>query len=343
MKALRWYGPQDLRYVDVIEPSPGKGQVKVKINLAGICGSEIREFAFGPLALSSDKAPLTIGHEFAGQVAEVGKGVKDFKIGDRVTGLGYRLCGECYFCKRGMYNLCLNGGFTGMNIDGCMAEYMVAPAYSLYKLPDNVSDEAGALVEPLAVAIHAVNRANIQYGDVVAIVGDGTIGLCALMTAREAGASRIYLVAKRKGRGRLAPAMGVTEVIYVDENDPVKRISNLTNGLGADKSFECAGAEDSPQLAIDVVRKGGTAVFVGIFEKPALLNTSGLVFMQKNILGSSIYIDEARVAIDLLTEKRIDPLPLITSKVSLKDAVELGFKRLIADEENNNKILLKVP
>jgi (R,R)-butanediol dehydrogenase/meso-butanediol dehydrogenase/diacetyl reductase len=343
MKALRWYGPQDLRYVDAPEPSPEKGQIKVKINLAGICGSEIREFAFGPLALSSDQAPLTIGHEFAGKVVEVGKGVKDFKIGDRVTGLGYRFCGECYFCKRGMYNLCLNGGFTGMNIDGCMAEYMVAPPYSLYKLPDILSDEVGALVEPLSVAVHAVNRANIQYGDVVAIVGDGTIGLCTLMATREAGASRIYLIARRKGRGKHALAMGAKEVIYVNENDPRKRIAELTDGLGVDKSFECAGAEDSPQLAIDVARKGGTAIFVGIFEKPALLNTSGLVFMEKNILGSSIYIDEARAAIELLAEKRIDPLPLITSKVPLKDAVELGFKRLIADEEHNIKILLKVP
>jgi (R,R)-butanediol dehydrogenase / meso-butanediol dehydrogenase / diacetyl reductase len=343
MKALRWYGPQDLRYVDAIEPSPGKDQIKVKINLAGICGSEIREFAFGPLMLTADKAPITIGHEFAGRVVEVGKTIKDFKVGDRVTGVGYRLCGECYFCKRGMYNLCLNGGFTGMNVDGCMAEYMVAPAYSLYKLPDNVSDEAGAMVEPLAVAVHAVNRANIQFGDVIAIVGDGTIGLCTLMAAREAGASRIYMIAKRKSRGQRALAMGAKEVIYLNDNDPVKQIAQLTDGLGVDKSFECAGAEDSPQLAIDVIRKGGTAVFVGIFEKPASLNTSGLVFTEKNIFGSSIYIHEAASVIELLAEKRIDPLPLITSKVPLKDAVELGFKRLIADEENNIKILLKVP
>jgi (R,R)-butanediol dehydrogenase / meso-butanediol dehydrogenase / diacetyl reductase len=343
MKALRWYGPQDLRYVDIAEPSPGKGQVKVKINLAGICGSEVREYAFGPLMLSMDKAPLTQGHEFAGRVDEVGEGVKDFEIGDRVTGLGYRFCGECYFCKRGQYNHCLNGGFTGMSVDGCMAEYMVAPAYSLYKLPPNVSDEAGALVEPLSVAIHAVNRANIQYGDVIAIVGDGTIGLCTLMAARAAGAFRIYLVSKRKGRGHHALSMGANEVIYITEADPVKKIASLTNGLGVDKSFECAGAEDAPQLSLDIIRTGGTAVFVGLFEKPASLNTSGLVFMEKNIVGSSIYIDEATAAIDQLAEKRINPLPLVTSKVPLKDAVESGFKRLIADEENNIKILLKVP
>mgnify|MGYP001124775286 CR=1 FL=1 len=108
MKALRWYGKKDLRYEDVAEPSPLPGQLKVKVNLAGICGSDLKEYEAGPIMIAVDKVPLTIGHEFAGRVAEVGKGVTNFKVGERVTSLGYWYCGECYFCKRGIYNLCLN-------------------------------------------------------------------------------------------------------------------------------------------------------------------------------------------------------------------------------------------
>jgi (R,R)-butanediol dehydrogenase/meso-butanediol dehydrogenase/diacetyl reductase len=342
MKALRWYARKDVRYVDAPEPSPGPGMLKVKVALAGICGTDLKEYAYGPVLIPPNKVPLTMGHEFAGRVAEVGKGAKGFKAGDRVSGVGYYYCGECYVCKKGLYNICVNQRFTGISTDGCMAEYFVIPDYACYKLPDSVSDEQGALVEPLAVALHAVRQAHIQAGDTVAIVGDGTIGLCSLLAARAAGASAVYVIAKHKGRGGLAEKMGATAVIYSSEGNPVKQLQALTGGIGTDAAIECVGRPETPQLAIELTRRAGIAVIVGIFEKPGLVDFSTMTFTEKTMVGSSIYIDEGRTAIALMADKRIDPSPLISSIVPLKDAAKKGFDALINNKEDNVKVLLRV-
>ncbi|MCK4273255.1 MAG: 2,3-butanediol dehydrogenase [Dehalococcoidales bacterium] len=342
MKALRWYGRKDLRFEDVPEPSPGPGQLKIKVTLAGICGTDLKEYAAGPHMVPPDKAPLTMGHEFAGKVATVGKGVTDFRVGDRVSGVGYWYCGDCYYCKKGVYNLCVNQGFTGLTTDGCMAEYFIAPAYACYKLPDSVSDEYGALVEPLAVALHAIRQGQVSPGDTVAIVGDGAIGLCALLSARAAGASAVHLVAKHRGRGELAEKLGANAVIYLNEGNPVQKLLKLTGGLGADAGIECVGYPDTPQLTVELVRRGGIAVIVGVFEKPGTLDFSTMTFSERTLVGSSIYVHEGRTVIDLLADGRIDPGTLITSTVPLKDAVKLGFEALLKDKETNVKVLLRV-
>jgi (R,R)-butanediol dehydrogenase / meso-butanediol dehydrogenase / diacetyl reductase len=343
MKALRWYARKDLRYVNIPEPSPGPGQLKIKVSLAGICGTDLKEYAKGPVMIPPDKVPLTMGHEFVGRVAAVGKGVKDFHLGDRVSGVGYWYCGDCYCCRKGLYNICVNQGFTGLLTDGCLAEYFVIPAYACYKLPDSVSDELGVLVEPLAVGLHAVRQGRVQVGDTVAILGDGTIGLCVLMAARAAGAGAIYLVSKHQGRGELARRLGATDVIYLDETSPAKRLQALTNSPGADVAFECVGNPETPQLTMELTRWGGTAVLVGVFDRPGVVDFSSLTFTERTMVGSSIYIDEGRTAIALLAAKRIDPTPLVTSRVPLKDVVKLGFESLLTDKENNIKVLLTIP
>jgi (R,R)-butanediol dehydrogenase/meso-butanediol dehydrogenase/diacetyl reductase len=342
MKALRWYARKDVRYVDAPEPSPGPGMLKVKVTLAGICGTDLKEYAYGPSLIPPDKVPLTMGHEFAGRVAEVGKGVKGFKVGDRLSGVGYYYCGECYVCKKGLYNICVNQRFTGLTTDGCMAEYFLIPEYACYKLPDNVSDELGALVEPLAVGLHAVNQGRVKSSDTVAIIGDGTIGLCSVLAAKAAGASAVYVIAKHRGRGGLAEKLGATAVIYYDEENLVKQLQALTGGIGTDVAIECVGRPETPQLAIDLIKRAGIAVIVGIFEKPGLVDFNTMTFTEKTIAGSSIYIDEGRTAIKLLAAKKIDPFPLISSIVPLKDAAKKGFDALINDKETNVKVLLRV-
>ncbi|HUT68830.1 MAG TPA: 2,3-butanediol dehydrogenase [Dehalococcoidales bacterium] len=342
MKALRWYARKDLRYEDVPEPSPGPGQLKIKVALAGICGTDLKEYAYGPVLIPPAKVPLTMGHEFAGTVAAVGKGVKGFKVGDRVSGVGNYYCGECYVCKKGLYNLCVNQIFTGIHVDGCMAEYFVLPTYACYKLPNSVSDELGALVEPLAVALHAVSQAHVNPGDTVAIVGDGAIGLCSLLAAKSAGASEVYVIAKHKGRGGLAAKLGATAVIYSGEGNPIKKLQELTGGIGTDAAIECVGRPETPQLAVECTRRGGIAVIVGIFEKPGMIDFSTITFTEKTMVGSSIYVHEGRTAIDLMADKRIDPSPLISSVVPLKDAAKNGFEELINNKEANIKVLLQV-
>jgi (R,R)-butanediol dehydrogenase/meso-butanediol dehydrogenase/diacetyl reductase len=343
MKALRWYARKDLRYVDIPEPSPGPGQLKVKVSLAGICGTDLKEYAHGPVMIPPDKVPLTMGHEFVGNVAALGKGVKDFSVGDRVSGVGYWYCGECYCCKKGLYNICVNQGFTGLLTEGCLAEYFVIPAYACYKLPESVSDEAGTMVEPMAVGLHAVRQGRVQVGDTVAILGDGTIGLCVLMAARVAGAGAIYLVSKHRGRGELARKLGATEVIYLDERSPARRLQELTGGPGADVAFECVGNPETPQLTVELTRRRGTTVLVGVFDRPGVVDFGTLTFTERTMVGSSIYIDEGRTAVSLLADRRVDPTPLISSRVPLKDAVKLGFEALLTDKEANIKVLLKVP
>jgi (R,R)-butanediol dehydrogenase/meso-butanediol dehydrogenase/diacetyl reductase len=342
MKALRWYGRKDLRYEDIPEPTPGPGQIKVKVTLAGICGTDLKEYASGSHMIADDKVPIVIGHEFAGKVAAVGEGVADFKVGDRVTGVGYWYCGECFYCKKGLYNLCIKSDFSGISRDGCMAEYYIAPDYACYQLPDSVSDEAGALVEPLAVAVHAVRQGRISPGDSVAVVGDGAIGLGAVLSARVAGASAVYLIAKHKGRGRLAEKLGATAVIYLNEGNPVQKLMELTGGIGVNAAIECVGYPDTPQLALNLTQRGGITVITGVFEKPGAIDFGTILFTERMLVGSSIYVHEGKTVIDLMADGRIDPAVLITSRVPLKDAVTMGFEQLINNKEENIKVLLQM-
>ena len=341
MKALRWHGTRDVRLEEVPEPVPGPGEVKVKIHYAGICGSDLREYATGPYMIPPDKAPLTLGHEFSGTVVALGDGVTGFRPGERVTGLGYRYCGHCYSCRRMQYNTCYNQGFTGLNADGCMADYLVTPAYSCFKLPATVSDEWGALVEPLSVAVHAVNRGNVKPGDSVGIVGDGTIGLCLLLAARAAGAAAVYLVAKHEKRADRARAMGATAVLSSTE-EPAATITGLTGGIGADVSFESVGNTAACQTAVDSVRHGGTTVVVGLFEKSGMFDFGHVTLDEKNILGSSIYITEADAVTAMLADRRVVPDGLVSSVVPLDENAAAVFEQNLTDKDKHLKILFRV-
>ncbi len=341
MKALRWYGARDLRFEDVPEPVPGPGEVKVRIIYAGICGTDLREYAVGPYMLPPDTESITLGHEFSGVVVEIGQGVTAFKPGDRVTGLGYRYCGECECCKRMQYNICYNQGFTGLTVDGCMAEYLVTPDYSCFKVPDAVGDETAALVEPLSVAVHAVKRGNVQAGDSVAIIGDGTIGLCLLMASRATGASSVHLVSKHEKRAAKAMSMGATSVISNADN-PVTALRERTGGIGADVSFESVGNNQAAQLAVDAIRHDGTTVIVGLFEKTGQFNFGEVPLGEKNIRGSSIYVREAEAVLAMLEDGRLRPEGLISSVVPFDANAGAAFEQLLKDKENNLKILFRV-
>jgi (R,R)-butanediol dehydrogenase/meso-butanediol dehydrogenase/diacetyl reductase len=349
MKAVRWHAREDVRYEDIPEPSPGPGQVKAKIHLTGICGTDWHEYKFGPIfvptkphPVTGRMAPLTLGHEFSGEVVEVVEGITDFNPGDRVTGDCVWRCGRCYYCLRNMPNLCLNVAFTGHHCDGSMAEYLVAPAYTFYKLPDSISDELGALTEPLAVGIHAVRKSRLQVGDTVAILGAGTIGLATLLAAKASGASKIYVLEILKQRGEIALAMGATAIVNPKDGDPVGQIRDFTGGLGTDVSFDCVGLPASGPLAIELARKAGTVVIVGISPAPSPdFNFFRIFINEKVVIGATGYVRDSETAIELIASGRIDPSRLITGKVALKDAVEKGFKELINNSAKHLKILLQ--
>ncbi|MBW2638186.1 MAG: alcohol dehydrogenase catalytic domain-containing protein, partial [Deltaproteobacteria bacterium] len=249
MKAAVWYGKEDIRIENIPEPSVGAGQVKIRIEACGICGSDLHEYASGPFIIPARPHPLTgreggpiiLGHEFSGEVAEVGEGVTKVQPGDRVTVNPLIYCGECHYCRKGNHLLCSKLATVGFAWDGAFAEYGVFPEYSILKLPDSVTYEMGACVEPLAVAVHAVNRSGLKIGDNVVVIGAGPIGLLVQQACKVAGAGKVFVSEPMKARIKTAEKMGANAVLNPAEVDIGKEIASLTDGLRADIAFDCVG------------------------------------------------------------------------------------------------------
>ncbi|MEW6298828.1 MAG: 2,3-butanediol dehydrogenase [Thermodesulfobacteriota bacterium] len=347
MKAAVWHKAEDLRVEELPEPSPAPGQLKLKVTRVGICGTDLHEYLKGPIfipttphPLTGMQAPVALGHEFCGEVVAVGKGVTGITEGTRVAVDACICCGTCWYCRRGAFPLCDQVGFTGLAAHGGMAEYAVIPAYAAYPLPDTVSDDQGALVEPISVAVHAMRKAELQPGDTVAVLGAGPIGLVTAMAARTFGAARVFVVEKAKARMEQAKALGATAVIDPAAGDPVDQLRGLTQGRGADIVFECIGHKDTAPLAVEMARKGGKAVIVGIFEEPSVLSFNSLVFGEKQIRSAIGYTGEFSTTIQLIADGRLRPQQLITGRIGLDDVVEKGFLELIHHKDRHVKILI---
>jgi (R,R)-butanediol dehydrogenase/meso-butanediol dehydrogenase/diacetyl reductase len=348
MKAAVWYGRKDVRVEDAPEPpAPGPGIVKIKVYQTGICGSDLHEYDVGPIFIPTEephpltgrKAPLILGHEFSGEIVEIGKGVKNVKVGDRVAPDAAQHCGECYMCRVNRYSVCEKLAFTGLMADGAFAEYVNVPAYTCFKLLPEISPEAGALVEPIAVGIHAIRQGKVMEGDTVAIVGAGTIGLVTIQAARAAGARKVFSIEVAKSRKEFAKGLGAI-VLDPKETDVAAEIRDQTGGQGVDVAIECIGKAETVNTCIQCTRRGGRIVVVGIFEKPGNINYNDLVFQEKEIIGSLAYCGEFDTVIALLADGRLNAESLITGKIKLDDIVENGFKELLKNKESNIKILV---
>jgi (R,R)-butanediol dehydrogenase/meso-butanediol dehydrogenase/diacetyl reductase len=348
MKAAVWYAKGDVRIEHVPEPSPGVGQVKVRIKACGICGSDLHEYREGPFIIPSRPHPLTsrqggpviLGHEFSAEVVEAGAKVATFKPGDRVTMNALILCGECPYCRRGAYNMCLKLGSTGFAADGGFAEFAVLPGYSLHHLPASVSDDKGAFAEPLAVAIRAVKRSRMQIGDVAVVVGAGPIGLLVLQVCRAVGASRVFVVEPMKARRELASKLGAAAVVDPLACDPGKAVSDLTAGLRAEVAFDCVGNQSAFDTAIKVTGRRGIICVAGLSLKPVQVPFMRLWGHEKEVTFSSGYENEFPAAIGLLADGRVDVESLISARIELADLVEKGFGPLINDADRYVKILV---
>lgn len=349
MKAAVWHGKKDVRVENVPEPpAPGKDEVKIKVFQTGICGSDLHEYDAGPIFIPTEdphpltgrKAPVILGHEFSGEVVEIGEGVTNVSVGDRVAPDAAQHCGECYMCKVNRYSVCEQLAFTGLMTDGSFAEYVNVPAYTCYKLLPELSNEAGALVEPLAVGIHAIRQGKLLLGDTVAVVGAGTIGLVTIQAARAAGASKVFAIELSKDRKEKAKGLGAI-VLDPTETDVVAEIQEQTDGQGVDVAVECIGKAETVNTGIQCAKRGGKIVVVGIFEKPGEINYNDLVFQEKEVIGSLAYCGEFDAAIALLADGRIKAEPLITGKIKLDDIVENGFEELLRNRDSNIKILVE--
>lgn len=280
-------------------PTIGKDEILVKIEHVGICGSDIHYFEHGRIGDFVVDKPIILGHESAGIVVDKGSNVTHLSKGDRVAIEPGYTCGKCEYCLKGQYNLCPEVVFMATPpYDGAFVEYVSYPAYMAFKLPDNVDTIEGALIEPLAVGFHAAKQGDASIGKTAVVLGSGCIGLCTMMAAKAMGVTDIYITDVLQKRLDMADDIGATKAINAKDKDVVKTIMDLTNGQGVDIVFETAGSSITTKQTIELVKRGGKIVLVGLaadssinydfgklISKEASINT---VFRYKNIYPTAI-------------------------------------------------------
>ncbi|MFJ7839673.1 2,3-butanediol dehydrogenase [Lysinibacillus sphaericus] len=347
MKAARWYKARDIRVENIEEPSIASGKVKIKVHWTGICGSDLHEYAAGPIfipveqphSISKDIAPIVMGHEFSGEVVEIGEGVTKVKIGDAVVVEPILSCGECAACKKGKYNICKQLGFHGLSGGGGgLSEYTVVDDHMVHKMPAGLSYEQGALVEPAAVALHAVRQSKLKAGDKAAVFGTGPIGLLVIEALRASGASEIYAVELSAERAAKAMELGATAVINPQDEDAVERLHALTNG-GVDVAFEVTGVPVVLQQAIDSTTFEGETIIVSIWESSASIQPNNIVLSERTVKGIIAYRDIFPAVMELMTKGYFPADKLVTKRIGLDDVVTEGFEALMK-EKNHIKILV---
>ncbi|WP_211747186.1 2,3-butanediol dehydrogenase [Paenibacillus sp. Marseille-Q4541] len=347
MKALRWHGVKDLRIEQIEEPKALPGKVKIKVEWCGICGSDLHEYTAGPIfipgsephPLTGEQAPVVMGHEFSGQVVEIGEGVTNIQKGDRVVVEPIFNCGKCTACRQGKYNLCEKMGFLGLaGGGGGFSEYVAADEHRVHKIPQGVSYEQGALVEPSAVALYAVRQSKLKVGDKAVVFGAGPIGLLVIEALKASGASEIYAVELSPERKEKAAELGAL-VIDPKEVDAVQEIHRLTSG-GADVVYEVTGVPPVLEQALESVKIGGELMIVSIFEKEAPIMPNKIVIQERSISGIIGYRDVFPAVISLMEKGFFPADQLVTKRIKLDDVIEHGFEGLLK-EKNQVKILVK--
>ncbi|MDX8045352.1 2,3-butanediol dehydrogenase [Gracilibacillus sp. S3-1-1] len=336
MKALVYYDTKNAKVEEISEPRLTAGTIKVKVEYAGICGTDLHEYMHRSF-VTEDK--MILGHEFTGEVVEVGANVTRFKLGDRVAVEPIWGCGECAACKKGNYNTCPDMKSYGIHENGGFAEYVVVKEENVYLLPEGLSYELAALVEPTAVVLHAVRNSEFRVGDKVAIFGAGPIGLLLSETLRAAGASKIFVVEVNEKRRELAKQLGADIVIDPSQEDAVKVIQEMTNG-GVDVAYDAAGIEVTFNNALECTKPNGEFMVVSVFSKPISYHPATQLISEKKITASLGYNFIFSEVIDLLAKGSINAEPVITNRISLEDIVEQGFEKLINDK-NECKILVR--
>lgn len=265
MKAAVLRGLRKIEIEDVPEPRPGPGEVKVRVRSVGVCGSDVHYYIDGRIGDQVVRGPQIVGHEFGGVVEELGPGVTDIAPGTRVAVEPSMNCGKCYWCERGLTNICPNVKFYGTPpVQGSFCEHVCHPRRLVFPVPDEMSDDEAAMLEPLGVAIHAVQRARVEAADTVAVLGSGPIGLLTLQVAKASGASRIFATDIRPYRLEFAGRLGAEAVANPEETDVAEWIKGLTGGMGVDVIFECAGEPSTVEECVAGVRIGGRVGLVGI-------------------------------------------------------------------------------
>jgi L-iditol 2-dehydrogenase len=341
MKSLLLSAYNRLEIAEMPAPAVGTGEVMVRVEACGICGSDVHGYDG-----SSGRRipPIVMGHEAAGTVAAAGAGVTGYGVGDRVTFDSTVYCGECGFCKRSEVNLCDNRQVIGVSCGdyrrhGAFAEYVVVPQRILYHLPEGISFAEAAMLEAASVALHAIRISEVRGGETALVIGAGMIGLLTLQAARALGCGRVLIADVDATRLKLAKDVGADEILHASGAELVTQVMKPTDGRGVDLACEAVGRNETVTGAIDCTRKGGTVTLIGNIQPEVTLPLQKVVTRQLRLQGSCASAGEYPLAIELIASGKIKVGPLITAVAPLEQGAR-WFERLHAREANLMKVIL---
>ena len=325
MKAIVYEGPEQLVYKEVSDVTPGKNEVKIKVKACGICGSDVHGYLGTP---GRRIAPMVMGHEFSGEITELGEGVENCKIGSRVAVYPVDFCGHCAMCQKGDVHLCYNKKAYGvLNVDGAFAEYICVPEKCCFPVENKVSDTLASLMEPLAVAYRGVEHAGDLSGKNVLIVGAGTIGLLALACVKRKNPAKVIVSDLSDNRLKIAVQMGADMIVNPAKENFKEKILEITDGTGVEAAIEAVGVASTVQQTMSALAFGGTAVWIGNNKPLIEINMQEIVTRELSVQGSFLYgYQEFKQVIELMNQGEFNIEPLISKKISLKEAVEYFHK-----------------
>jgi L-iditol 2-dehydrogenase len=342
MKALILKEYKHFAFEDTDPPKIKDDEVLVRVKSCSICGSDVHGMDG---STGRRIPPIIMGHEAAGVIEEAGPLASPYKPGDRVTFDSTIYCGKCWYCKHGLINLCDNRMVLGVScpdyrLNGAFAEYVAIPSRILYPLPDAVSFDLGAMVEPLSVAYHAVNRSQITLNDTAVVVGAGMIGLLIIQLLKLSSCGRIIAVDLVREKLDMAARFGADACLKSDEVDVAREVSRITNGRGADLAFEVVGITPTLQAAIASLRKGGSLTLVGNLKASVEFPLQAVVTRQITLNGSCASAGEYPDCLDLIARKKVDVEAFISAVAPLSEGAS-WFDRLYKAEPGLMKVILR--
>jgi 2-desacetyl-2-hydroxyethyl bacteriochlorophyllide A dehydrogenase len=321
MKALRYLNPEVLKTEEIDFPVYSEGEALVRVHAAGICGTDMAIFAGKhPRA----RAPLVMGHEFAGEIVDIKPGTTETSLvpGDKVTAYPLLMCGACWACRNGASHVCRDLKLIGIDRDGAFAEYVSLPLELLVKVPEQLSYDQGALIEPLAVGVHALEMAGKPDWQTAVVVGIGPIGLLVGLCLKNAGIKNVAMCDINSNRVKRAAGLNFQVINSAGEN-PVERVTEMTGGEGADIVFECAGSAPAALQMCDMVRPRGTIVMVSVHKEPHPVDLRSIAFKEISMVGTRVYTPENyRQALEMIADLPYNNV--ISHRVSLDKGAE-GF------------------
>jgi 2-desacetyl-2-hydroxyethyl bacteriochlorophyllide A dehydrogenase len=340
MKALVYCGPFDIRYMEVETPEPKAGEVLIRVKAVSICGSDTGGYKGGS---AMRVAPLIMGHEFSGEIAKLGEGVRGLKAGDRVGVVTNLYCGYCADCKDGLDNVCDNRKIIGTTMmagpyDGAMADYVVAPAEKIMLLPDNVSFNQCALAEPLSISLRATKHAGDLKGKTVAVYGAGPIGLLVIQCLKYFGAGRIIAIDLVEDRLNMAKKCGATDVI--NSNDDILGITRkMTDGAGVDVVFDAAGVPQTVNGGIEIVRNGGKVIWIGLAVPKFEIDYKHAVCKEITFQCSYMYTTEMVEGLEMIKTGKMNVEQIITGVYPMSEGPRI-FEELASGKTKDIKVIL---